>query len=113
YVQAAAALSCIDSKLGDDLENRDKVEKDVLGKYGFDQSSYDKADSKFADKNAVKSEIESKLEDCDKAHAKKLAGLNEEGGEEAKQEEAKAKPKPMPAYVGSLSGEKSDASGFK
>jgi len=117
YVQASAALSCIDSKLGDDaIEDRQKVEENMLGKYGFDRESYAAAEEEFSDDEEVTARIDSELEDCDEKQARKLAGLadessdNEEKTDEGGDDRAQAEPKP--AYVGSLSGSKSDFSNF-
>lgn len=117
YVQAAAELSCIDSKLGDDkIEDRQKVDKNVLGKYGFDQETYEKADSALADKDAVKTKIDKQLEDCTKQKAMTFAGMEDSGDDGESEEQAEkaeeSKPDPKPAYVGSLSGKKQKASGF-
>ena len=113
YVQASAELSCIDSKLGEDqIEDREKVDENVLGKYGFDEDSYAKAEEKFAENEEANKAIETKLEECDEETAKKFAGLTDSEGEEGDKEE-KAKPAPKPNFTGTLSGTKENASGFE
>lgn len=117
YVQASAALSCIDSELEEDaIEDREELEQNVLGKYGFDQESYAAADEEFADDEEVTSSIESELEECDEEQARKLAGLADEEEKEGNEDEGQnkqAEAKPKPAYVGSMSAEKKDFSDFQ
>ncbi len=123
YVQASYELACVESELSEDEVALEQVEQDILGKYGFDQETYQAADEEFGDSDEVSEKIDSKLEDCTTEQARKFAGTDEQedgdeeeasGGEQGGSEKSKgSSPSPKPANVGTMSKTIEGSAGFE
>jgi hypothetical protein len=112
YIQASYEMTCVESELSEDEVELDQVEQDILGKYGFDQETYEAADEEFGDSDEVSEKVDSKLEDCTTEQARQFAGTDKKEGSEDDADDGEqggsdnskgSSPSPKPANVGTMS----------
>jgi len=114
YVKASAELACVDMKLSEsETIDLDEVEKEILGKYGFDEETFDAAGDEFDGTGEVDSAVEERLEECDEAQAKTYAGIADEGGDDSEEQKQEERPDPKPKSTGSFNAEFSKKAGFE
>ncbi|WP_199589831.1 hypothetical protein [Lujinxingia litoralis] len=111
YINAAFEVTCVNAQI-EDPARATEIKNEIYPRYGFTEESFNAAQEQLAERESVKTALETRMEKCTAELAESLAEAGAaEAGEEAAGEEAggeetakKAPAKAMPAKTGAMTG---------